>query len=95
MSMIFEWDEDKAASNWSRHKVSFDEAQDVFLDDLSIVVPDAEHSRSEMRFRIVGVSNTRRIIVVSFTERGEKIRLISARKATASEIKDYEEGFEQ
>jgi len=50
-------DEDKAESNWRKHRVAFDEAQTVFLDDLSITVPDAEHSRAEVRFRIVGISN--------------------------------------
>ena len=91
MSWVFEWSEDKARANIRKHKLSFDEAQTVFLDDLSITVPDAAHSQSEARFRIVGLSNLKKILVVSFTARGEKIRLISARKATRSEIKEYEE----
>jgi len=78
MPLLFEWDEDKAESNWRKHRVAFDEAQTVFLDDLSITVTDAEHSRAEVRFRIVG-------------QRGERIRLINARKASRSEIRDYEE----
>ena len=95
MSMLFEWDEDKAESNLRKHRVPFDEAQTVFLDDLSITVPDADHSQTEVRFRIVGMSDKKRVLVVSFTERGERIRLISARKARRSEIKDYEEkGFD-
>ncbi|HMG74294.1 MAG TPA: BrnT family toxin [Pyrinomonadaceae bacterium] len=91
MPLLFEWDEDKAESNWRKHKVTFDEAQTVFLDNLSITVPDARHSQAEVRFRIVGISNLRRLVVVSFTERGERIRLINARKASRSEIRDYEE----
>ena len=89
--MLFEWDEDKAEYNLRKHRVPFDEAQTVFLDDLSVTVPDTEHSQAEVRFRIVGISDQERILVVSFTERGERIRLISARKARRSEIKDYEE----
>jgi len=91
MSLVFEWSEDKARANLRKHKVSFDEAQTVFLDELSITVPDALHSQSEARFRIVGLSNMKKLLVASFTERGGKIRLISARKPTRSEIKDYEE----
>ena len=91
MSLLFEWDEDKAESNRRKHKVTFDEAQTVFLDEFSITVPDAEHSRTEARFRIVGMSDMKRLLVVSFTERGERMRLISARKARRSEIREYEQ----
>ena len=90
MQTLFEWDEDKAESNRRQHKVSFSEAQTVFLDDLSIVIPDPEHSEKEERLIIVGVSNQRRLLVVSFTERGKIIRLISARKATRAERRKYE-----
>jgi uncharacterized DUF497 family protein len=90
MPLLFEWDEDKAGYNLRKHKVTFDEAQTVFLDELSITVPDAEHSQIELRFRIVGMSIMRRLLVVSFTERGERLRLISARKRTRSESKKYE-----
>ena len=91
MPSLFEWDEDKAESNWRKHRIAFDEAQTVFLDDLSITVRDARHSGAEVRFRIVGISNLKRLVVVSFAERGERIRLISARKASRSEIREYEE----
>jgi len=91
MSLLFEWDEDKAEANRRKHKLTFDEAQTVFLDELSITVPDADHSQTEARFRIVGMSDTKRLLVVSFTERGERMRLISARKARRSEIREYEE----
>ena len=63
MLLLFEWDEDKAASNRRKHKVSFDEAQTVFLDQLSITKPDVEHSEGEERSRIVGMSNKGRLIV--------------------------------
>ena len=91
MSLLFEWDEDKAEANRRKHKVTFDEAQTVFLDEFSITVPDVEHSQTEARFRIVGMSDMKRLLVVSFTERGERMRLISVRKARRSEIRDYEE----
>jgi uncharacterized DUF497 family protein len=91
MSLLFEWNEEKADSNSPKHRVTFDEAQTVFLDDLSITVPDVDHSKSEVRFRMVGMSSMKRLLVVSFTERDQRIRLISARKATRSEIRDYEE----
>ncbi len=91
MQMLFEWDEDKAEANLRKHAVNFDEAQTVFRDELSIVIPDPEHSRQEKRLIIIGISHKRRLLVVSFTERGGKIRLISARKATRAERKKYEE----
>ncbi|MDM8522205.1 BrnT family toxin [Desulfococcaceae bacterium HSG8] len=91
MNFIFEWDENKAESDRRNHGVSFDEAQSVFIDNLSAMMPDAEHSDTEERFLIIGTSHKNRVIVVSYTERGDKIRLISARKATRNERKQYEE----
>lgn len=91
MSLLFEWDEEKADANVRKHRISFDEAQSVFLDVLSITVVDIEHSQKELRFRILGMSNRRRLVVVSFTDRDERIRLISARKANRIEIANYEE----
>ncbi len=91
MQLRFEWDDDKAASNLRKHAVSFDEAQTVFTDDFSITVPDHEHSLAEARQIIMGVSKRNRLLVVSYTERGKLIRLISARKATRMERKKYEE----
>ena len=91
MPLLFEWDEEKAHSNSRKHRVTFGEAQTVFLDDLSITVPDVEHTHTEARFRIIGMSNMQRLLVVSFIERHEAIRLISARKATRSEKRAYEE----
>ena len=91
MDFIFEWDEKKAEINKRNHGVSFDEAQTVFIDNLSVMKPDVEHSNIEERLLIIGTSNSNRVIVVSYTERGDKIRLISARKATRHEWKQYEE----
>ncbi|MBI3242812.1 MAG: BrnT family toxin [Chloroflexi bacterium] len=91
--MRFEWDDDKAETNAHKHGVSFEEAQTVFTDDLSISIPDPNHSDIEERMIIIGLSNNRRLLVVIYTERRKKIRLISARKATRQERKKYEEDF--
>jgi uncharacterized DUF497 family protein len=91
MQMLFEWDDDKAESNLRKHGVSFDEAQTVFIDELSITVPDPTHSTREERFIVMGMSSRKRLLVVSYTKRRGKIRLISARKATRVECKQYEE----
>ena len=90
MGMEFEWDERKAAGNLKKHKVSFDEARTVFSDPFSITIDDPEHSADEFRFIDIGSSSDGTILVVSYTERN-KIRLISARKATKTERKTYEE----
>ena len=74
----FEWDSKKAAENLRRHEVSFDEAVSAFGDNLSLTIPDPEHSENEFRYLLLGASSAGRLIVVSFTERGERIRLISA-----------------
>ncbi len=91
MDFIFEWDDTKAERNTRNHGVSFDEAQTVFVDPLSVMKPDVEHSSHEERLLIIGASHKHRVIVVSYTERGDIIRLISARKATRHERKQYEE----
>ena len=90
--MAFDWDGNKAASNLSKHGVSFDEAQTVFDDPLYVDFYDPDHSLDEHRYIIVGQSNTGRLLVVSYTERGDVIRLISAREATRGERIAYEEG---
>lgn len=89
--MEFEWDKSKAASNLSKHGVSFDEAQTVFDDTLYIDFYDPDHSYNEHRYIIVGQSAQNRLLVISYTERGNVIRLISARKATRKERETYEE----
>jgi hypothetical protein len=88
--MIFEWDETKAATNLRKHKVSFEEASTVFADDLALTGRDPDHSTEEYRFITFGSSDKNRLLVVSHTDRGSKIRIISARPATKSERKFYE-----
>jgi len=88
----FEWNEDKARQNFANHGVSFVEATTVFLDPLSIVVDDPDHSWSEQRFIIIGYSNRRRLLVVIHTDRGDNIRINSARLATSYERRTYKEG---
>ncbi len=92
MALKFEWDEEKAAVNLAKHKVSFDEASTVFADPLAKVFYDQEHSIDEVREIIIGHSLLDRLVLVSFAERGRnRIRIISARTATRKERKDYEE----
>lgn len=91
MKPIFEWDEEKAKANLRKHKVSFEEAETVFDDPLSVTIPDPDHSKSERRFLDIGESENGRIIVVSYTQRSGTIRLISARVATRTERQKYAE----
>jgi uncharacterized protein len=87
----FEWDENKAKSNLAKHAVSFAEATTVFSDPLSLTIPDPAHSQVEDRFIIIGSSYQRKLLVVVHTERGDNIRIISARRATKRERMNYEE----
>ena len=89
--MTFEWDPIKARSNLRKHRVSFEEAATAVLDPLSKTALDPEHSFGERRFITLGVSGRGRLIAVSYTERGRKIRVISARPATSQERAIYEE----
>jgi uncharacterized DUF497 family protein len=90
--VIFEWDDQKATSNLKKHGVSFQEAKTVFGDTLSITVADPEHSESEYRFIDIGLTESGRLLVVSYTERGTKIRIISSRLALPAERMLYEKG---
>jgi uncharacterized DUF497 family protein len=81
----FEWDSRKAAANLRKHGVTFDEAMTVFADWESITMLDPDHSEGEERFLIVGSSSRGQVLVVSHAERGENIRIISARRADARE----------
>lgn len=92
MPLDFEWDREKANENARKHGVGFEEAVSVFRDPLSLTIVDPDHSMGEERFLILGLSARDRIIVVSHTERGDRIRLISARVADSRERRDYEEG---
>lgn len=90
--MGYEWDQEKAASNLEKHEVSFEEAATVFDDPLYIDFYDPDHSIEEHRYLIMGQSTAGRLLIVSYTERDQVIRLISAREMTASERRAYEEG---
>ena len=90
--MRFVWDAKKAAKNLRKHKVSFHESATVFRDTLSVTGFDPDHSIGEQRFVTFGISEKGRLLVVSHTEDGESIRVISARLATKHERRIYEEG---
>ncbi len=90
--MPFEWDSEKARTNADKHGVSFEEASTAFLDDFSLNGDDPDHAWDEDRFVIFGLSSTGRLLVVAYTEREKRIRIISARTATRSERRLYEEG---
>jgi uncharacterized DUF497 family protein len=87
----FEWDGDKARRNLAEHGISFEEAREVFYDDLARVTEDPDHSIGEGRLLIFGTTKVERLVLVSFVDRGSSIRIISARKATNHERKRYEE----
>lgn len=91
MELEFEWDEDKANANFKKHGVRFEEAKSVFNDPNSLTIVDFEHSQNEDRYIDIGFSSQGRLIVVIYTERGTRIRIISSRKATTSETKAYEQ----
>ena len=88
--MEFEWDADKAASNLDKHGVSFAEAMTVFGDPLELTIADPNHSESEFRFLSIGLSALGHLLVVAYTEREGRTRIINARKATSRERKQYE-----
>ncbi len=90
MQSEFEWDENKAAKNNRKHRVSFDEAKSVFNDPGFITVVDEEHSINEERYISVGLSKNGRLLILAHTDRKERIRIISARKAAKKEEKFYE-----
>lgn len=88
--MRFSWDPNKERRNKRKHGVSFQEATTVFGDLLAITVSDPDHSTGEERLLTLGQSSTGRLLVVCHVEQGDTIRIISARRATAHERKDYE-----
>ena len=90
--MEFEWDDGKAETNETKHGVTFAEAMTVFADTLSATGYDPGHSDEEDRFLTMGMSIDGRVLVVSHTDRGDVIRIISAREASRRERKDYEDG---
>ncbi|MBD2620769.1 BrnT family toxin [Microcystis flos-aquae FACHB-1344] len=90
--MQFDWDKNKAERNLSKHEVSFEEAKTVFDDPLYVDFYDPEHSEDEDRYLLVGQSNRGRLLIISYTERDNLIRLISAREVTKTERETYEQG---
>ena len=92
MEIAFEWDQEKAEINTRKHGVTFAEAATAFGDPLSVVLSDPRHSIGEERFVLFGRSDRSRLLAVMHTERGEKIRIISARLMTPREKREYAEG---
>jgi hypothetical protein len=90
--MEFDWNPEKALINQKKHQVSFVEASTVFNDPLAMTFDDPSHSISEQRYITMGFSDQNRLIVVSYTERNDKIRIISGRLATPREKRFYEQG---
>ena len=90
MPLTFEWDTRKARSNLAKHGVAFERATTLFGDPRSLTIPDPEHSRTEPRFITMGEALGNKLLVVVHTERGDNIRIISARRANSRERKFYE-----
>jgi uncharacterized DUF497 family protein len=90
--MKFEWDTKKSITNERKHCISFNEAASVFGDPLAITFPDPDNSKNEICFLVFGVSKSNKLLVVSYTERKGTVRIISAREATRSERRIYEDG---
>ena len=88
--MEFEWDPEKAAANAKKHGVDFAEAMTVFGDPLELTIADPDHSEDEQRFLSIGISTAGRLLIVAYTERAGRTRIINAREASAQERKDYE-----
>jgi uncharacterized DUF497 family protein len=88
--MEFEWNRDKAATNEMKHRVAFTEAMTVFGDPFELTIPDPDHSLGEVRYLSVGLSAAGRLLVVAYTERAERTRIVSAREASPKERKQYE-----
>lgn len=91
MSLRIEWDPQKAAANEFKHGVSFSEASTVFADPFSITLPDADHSAREERLLLLGRSSAGRLLIVALAERGDAVRLITARTMTPREWRTYEQ----
>jgi uncharacterized DUF497 family protein len=92
--VVYEWDAAKAARNLKKHGISFEEAATIFLDVLAVTFPDPDHSSAENREITIGHTMKERLVLVAHCERGNGIRLISARLATKAERRQYEEDLE-
>jgi uncharacterized protein len=90
MDMDFQWDPEKAAGNLRKHGISFEEVKQVFSDPLFLTFADLDHSFEERRFVMIGELRDGRLVVVSYTDRDQITRIISARPATRQERKTYE-----
>lgn len=90
--MDYEWDEEKAARNLEKHGISFLDAATVFDDPLYVDFYDPDHSSNEQRYLVIGMSREGHLVIVSYTERNDVIRFISAREVTSTERRVYEEG---
>jgi uncharacterized DUF497 family protein len=95
VALTFEWDEVKSKRNLEKHGVPFEEAKTVFNDPFSITVSDPDHSNDEDRFLDTGISSKGRVLVVWYTERKDRIRIIGCRVADPSERKEYEKGYKE
>ena len=91
MDLVFEWDEEKARGNETKHHVSFEEGKTVFNDPFSLTIPDPDHSIGEDRWIDIGLSAAGRLLVVWYTERDGLIRIIGCRQANRRERRDYEQ----
>jgi hypothetical protein len=88
--MEFEWDPEKAAANAKKHGVDFSEAMTMFADPLELTIADPDHSRGEKRFLSIGMSMAGRLLVVAYTERAGRTRIIHAREPNSQERRHYE-----
>ena len=93
MPLNFEWDPAKAASNLRKHGVAFEEAATSFGDPLSLTIDDPDHSEAEDRFIHLGLSYRNRLVLTSFTERGDRVRIITARLASPREREQHDQRF--
>ncbi len=91
--MVYEWNTAKAKANIQKHDVSFDEAATIFLDPLALTFPDPYYSGPEEREITIGYTAGHQVVFVSHCQRGDRVRIISARKATRRERRQYEEGI--
>jgi uncharacterized DUF497 family protein len=94
LTLEFQWDPEKAAKNLAKHRISFEEAATAFGDPLGRIVADPRHSFQEERFALLRLSRNGHLLAVMYVERGDKIRIISARRATRSERRNYEENIQ-
>jgi uncharacterized DUF497 family protein len=93
MALVFEWDSRKDRANRKKHGVSFSEAMTIFGDRTELMIADPEHSDDEERLISIGLSHKNRLLIVVYTEQGDRIRLISARRVTRREKTQYEKDF--